>query len=84
MSKYATYQKFGGQRASVGRPILYGVSRSDMTASFVDGTIAMIRTDDMPVVRYNTPDGAFLTNAATYFDARSESEIERLPVGCWC
>lgn len=84
MSKYATAQKFGGQRASVGRPVLFGVNRSDMRAKFVDGAIAMIRDDDAPIIRYNTPDGAFLVQAPPYFDARTEDEVELMSPGQWC
>lgn len=83
MSKYATEQKFGGQRASVGRVILYGVARSDTNAHFVDGTISAIR-DDVPTIRYNTPSGSYFTNKATYFDARTENEVELMAPGSWC
>lgn len=81
MGKYATDQKFGGQRASIARAVLYatsGVGMRDLCMMFIVG----IDDDtDLPIIG-SAPDacGCF----ADYFDAKSEEDLERMPPGSWC
>lgn len=73
MSKYATEQ-----RASVGRTVIYkGDLATQIAMLFV---IAIDEDPDLPILADAPNEDGFL---ASFFDAKTEDDLERMPIGCW-
>lgn len=79
MSKYATDQQFGGQRASVGRIVVVRTGRGIQA-----GVISEIYGDE-PVIRvlsaHTNPDVS--SEFFAFFEAKTEQELLGAPDGFW-
>jgi hypothetical protein len=80
MSHYATEKMFGGQRVSVGLVVLEGVPDEPglLEVAFVVG---VDQHRDVPMMGVELLGDSF---SATYFDAKTEDDLERMPKGSWC
>ena len=76
---YATKQSFGGQRASLGRAVIF---KSDGVP--FAGTIAAIDTDaDHPnIVPIGSLNGRTV-RALRFHETRSEADLDAMPTDCW-
>ncbi len=88
--KYATEQKFGDQRASVGRVVIV-ITEDDGERLLTPGIISRIREDDTPLIRTvgSFPSGDDTLSdgkdwgGLVYREAVTEADIEALPVDSW-
>lgn len=92
MSKYATEQRFGGQRARVGRAVVIAVKRHDgregvcLRAGII---FAISSTHDAPYIqniRAAAVEWSGLGGVIElkYFDAKTEEDLAKMPIGSWC
>lgn len=89
MSKYATEQKFGGQRASVGRAIVLATRKHDGKEGTClrAGTIrAVSSSQDLPYIVVDGEPGDLVNKddlGWKFVETRTESEVEAMPFGSW-
>jgi hypothetical protein len=81
MNIYATKKTFGGQRASLGRPVIVS---DDSEGRIVPGTITRIGgTTDEPVLTITSLyDGCDVENIV-FVETTTEEEVARIPPYSW-
>lgn len=92
MSKYATEQKFGGQRASVGRVVVLATDRHDDKSGMclrAGVILAISSSKDIPYIAAHaslkTTVGHILPgdHEWKFVETRTETEVEAMPIGSW-
>jgi hypothetical protein len=73
MSKYATEQMFGGQRASVGRVVVIHTLHG-ICADTIDRIAG-----EAPVMKFNQG----RLNEFTFHPTTTAADVEAMPPGCW-